>query len=84
MARTMHVSLSVRGALRNGAWRKHADGSLVGSCTHDDGRHMTEHEIFTHLCDALASGQEFLPYGECDNFDPKSGCHGHEEPNPPE
>lgn len=78
MARTIHLSLSVRGALRNGMWREHVDGSLVGCFTHDDGRQMTEGEVYDSLCDALANGQEKLPYGACDNFDPKRGCLGHD------
>lgn len=78
MARTIHLSLSVRGALRNGWWRTGVDGSLVGYCKHDDGRRMTADEVFNVLCDALANGQEELPLGACDNFDPKRGCLGHD------
>jgi hypothetical protein len=66
--------MSVRGAIRNGEWR----GSLVGSCR-ENGRILTADEILDRLCDALAAGEEMLPFQDCDNWDPKNGCMGHEQ-----
>jgi hypothetical protein len=69
--KTVHMCLSVRGALRN------APGSLRGFA-HDDGRKMSTAEAFESLCDELAKGHEVIPMGDaCEGFDYKSGCPGH-------
>ena len=66
--RRVHMSLSVRGALRNRSF---------DWFTKDDGSTCTKEEGFNYLCDKLAAGWEKLPIGDCDNFDPKTGCRGH-------
>ncbi len=72
--RTIHVGMSVRGAIRNGEWC----GSLVGYCRKPDGSLMTRDEIFDALCDHLTQGHEMIPFGEpCDGWDWKEGCPGH-------
>ena len=73
----IHICLDVKGFLKNAPKRQYR-----GMFLHDDGRQMTPEEAKDHLLDALAQGNEFLPFGKCDNFDPKSGCLGHpvEEP----
>ena len=68
-----HLCLPVRAALR---WNKN---QLDGILTTDDGRPMTIDEVFNTLCDELSKGHEVLPIGDCDNFDWKKGCMGHEE-----
>jgi hypothetical protein len=70
--RTIHVSLSVRSTL---GWR---DSQLQGLFRiSQGGACLDAREAREHLMDCLASGQEFLPMGPCDGFDPLSGCPGH-------
>lgn len=73
MSRRVHMSLSVRGVLTN--WTPKMLKNLL---RHDDGRTMTAAEAKAALLDELAKGHEMLPYGNCDNFDFKTGCQGHE------
>lgn len=68
---THHMCLSVRGALMN--WHR---GSHHGF-QHDDGSPMTNAEAKAALLEELARGHEVIPFGQCDDFDYKSGCRGH-------
>ena len=63
-----HLGIDVRGAIRNRdyEWFHREDGTPA-----------TPQEAFDYLCDKLAAGVERIPVGECDNFDPKTGCRGH-------
>ncbi len=70
----IHMALHVRGAIRQ------RDFSWF---TKDDGTPATPDEAFDYLCDKLAAGWEKIPIGECDDFDPKTGCRGHEVKPPP-
>lgn len=63
-----HMRLCVRGALRNKSFRV---------LLHDDGTEMNDDEAFHALCDVLKSGKEYVPIGECDNWDDEKGCLGH-------
>lgn len=74
--KNIHVSISIRDALTNMSKRE-----LESAFKHPDGRKMTSIEAREALYDALAQGNEFLRIGECDNFDPKSGCRGHSIPS---
>lgn len=78
MSKTIHLSLSVRGALgwplweqRNALrWMFRDDGTKFGSVA----------ELRNALMDELAAGHEVVPMAkECDNFDFKTGCKGHED-----
>lgn len=62
------MSQSIRGALWNQAF---------DHFTHEDGRPMTKREAFNELIERLRAGQERIPVGECDHFDPVLGCLGH-------
>lgn len=57
---TLHIGMSVRGAIRNGEWRR----SLVGSCTDPEtGRVLTADEILSALFDCLlAPGSQPVPF----------------------
>jgi hypothetical protein len=66
------MGLSVRGALTN--WE---DRRMRGMFKTDEGREMTPAEAKAELLDLLSKGHEQLPFGKCDNFDPKEGCLGH-------
>jgi hypothetical protein len=73
MTRTLHCSISVRGALlnwnREWRWVKAADGSS-----------LTKHQAKAAFLDHLARGIEHIPLGEpCEGFDYKTGCPGHEK-----
>lgn len=71
MAKTIHVCLSVRGALRQ---------KNFAGFQHDDGRQMTAREAENALFDELAKGHEVIPLttDPCEGFDYKTGCPGHE------
>jgi len=71
--RTVHVSLSVRGALLD--W---SDREFEGVFSHPDGRKMTPREAKSALMDELAKGHEVLPCAaDCEGFDYVKGCPGH-------
>lgn len=71
-SRVVHLSLSVRGALM---WK---DSQLRGLFRiFQGGACLDASEAREHLMDCLASGQEFIPLGPCEGFDPKTGCPGH-------
>jgi len=74
MISTVHMCLDVRGAL----WNRTFD-----YFRNDDGSPATREQGFHFLCDQLALGRKFIPYGHCDNFDYQTGCRGHEEAPPP-
>jgi len=73
-SRTVHLCLSVRGALMNWTARDYR------AIKHDDGRPMTAREGKAALLDELAKGHEVIPFGEpCEGFDYSGGgCPGHE------
>jgi hypothetical protein len=46
-----------------------------------DGTRYTVDELRDALMDELSKGHEKIPTGDCDNFDYKTGCRGHEKPD---
>lgn len=71
-----HLRISLRGALSrtNPQLKREWEGAI----TTDDGRVVqTGAEIRTFFLDQLSLGREYLPMGECDGFDYKTGCPGH-------
>lgn len=76
MSRTIHVCLSVRGALR---WDKRQMRQATKWITPTAGGRYTVEQLREALMDELAQGHEVIPYGaECEGFDYKTGCPGHE------
>ena len=69
--RTVHLGLSVRGALR---W---PNRDLARMLRHENGKLMSGRDAREALMQVLSEGTEMLPIGECDDFDPKTGCRGH-------
>lgn len=65
-----HMALSVRGALKNRSF----DGF-----TDDNGREMGRKEVEDLLWQHAQQGHEMFPMGDCDNWDWKTGCKGHQE-----
>lgn len=72
--KTVHMSLSVRGALR---WPKKRLGQMVRDT--ETGRYLSPDATREWLMDRLSEGHEVLPLGDCEGFDPKTGCPGHPE-----
>ena len=78
MSRIIHLSVSIRGTLlksdaalrRELEWWKRADGTPCASVM----------ELRRALMDQIAAGNDLLPTGPCEGFDPKKGCPGHVEP----
>ncbi len=72
--RILHMSMDVRGMLRN--W---TDVDLVSCFTDTDGNTLTPDRVRGVLQDELARGHEVIPYGEpCEGFDYSGGgCPGH-------
>lgn len=70
MKKTVHFNLDIRGGLANAE-------ALCGYITVDGKVLNTVPEVKDFLRDQLAMGRERLPFGDCDNFDYKTGCRGH-------
>lgn len=71
-ARTIHMRIDIRGAIMN--W----EDSEWRECVRDgDGKMLSPAEVKRGFLDELIKGNEYLPLGDCDNFDPKHGCLGH-------
>lgn len=67
----VHLSLSVRGALKRPLRE-------LNYFNDENGRQLTPSEAREELLQALSEGKEVLPVGDCDQFDFKTGCPGHE------
>lgn len=76
--RTIHMSFSVRGALKN---MSKADMKRMAPSISVNGVPLkTAEQVKDFLLNQLAQGHELLPMGDCDNFDWKTGCGGHDKP----
>ena len=76
MSKTIHMCVSVRGMLN---WPKREFNRAMKYTTKSDGTKFASVEEFKNsLYDELAKGHEVLPTGECEGFDYKTGCPGHE------
>jgi hypothetical protein len=74
--KTIHLRLDIKGALMN--WD---DRMFRGMFKTDDGTPMGGREAKARLIDLVAKGHNFLPYGDCEGFDPvANGCPGHVKP----
>lgn len=70
-----HFSLSVKGALIN--WKTRDFRKMF---KHENGTYYSPEEAKRALLDELSQGHEMIPMGDCDNFDYKTGCRGHRDP----
>ena len=69
------MGLCVRGALKN----KQTLRQLRNCITTEEGVKLaTVEQVREWLFDQLAMGREVLPFGQCDLWDWKEGCPGHE------
>lgn len=68
--------------------RHHLQGDVVGmlrnrsfsGLQHSDGREMSRDDARRELERLRDSGVKFIPVGDCDGFDPNSGCPSHRVP----
>jgi hypothetical protein len=76
MSQTFHLCISVRWMLH---WSNVEAKRNMRSITKSDGSHyLSVAEFRDALMDELARGHEVLPMGECEGFNYKTGCPGHE------
>lgn len=68
--KTVHMSLSVRGAIK---WPARMRKGLFL----EDGVRVSAARALEILFDHLAAGREVLPMHDCPTFDFKDGCPGH-------
>lgn len=68
--RRYHMRLDVLGAIKN-------PKAFLGCITVEGKTLTTISQIKSFFQEQLDMGREYLPYGDCDNFDYKSGCKGH-------
>lgn len=69
------MGLSVRGALR---YSKQEFARMFKGVFSNNGRVLTPDEAKNFLFDELSKGHEKIPIGDCNAWDFKSGCPGHE------
>ncbi len=82
-SKRVHMCQSVRGALAN--WNGRQWNEACDWITRDDGTKFANGEEIEHrFQQLLEQGFEVIPFAdsECDNFDPKHGCRGHDIPDP--
>lgn len=73
-----HIGISVRGALAQ------TDAQLkpwIGNIMCDGVACKSVGEVRSYLMEALSQGYEYIGPPECDNWDPKRGCLGHDKRN---
>jgi hypothetical protein len=76
MSKSFHMSQSIEGPLMN--WSKKDWRRATGYMTKDGGKKFTADELKAEFLRMHGEGILYIPLGECDNFDPKEGCKGHE------
>lgn len=80
MTTRFHMCQSVRGPLKN--WSAKQWDDACDWITKSDGTHFRcGEELEFWFQKLLDDGIEVIPYGDCDNFDPKHGCKGHPIPD---
>ena len=76
MSKLYHMCVDVRGLLRHSDREMRRDLKWIKK---DGGEPFASvHELRNELFNELAKGHEVIKMGECDNFDWKEGCQGHE------
>lgn len=79
MSTLRHIRISVRGALRrtDAQLKREWKGDIITDTGEVVKVVKTGAEIREFFLDQLSQGREYLPLGECDGFDYKTGCPGH-------
>jgi len=73
MTVTRHLSLNIKGCIRN-------NKDLSGLFNDEEGNLLSHNEALLYLNDCIAEGKRVLPMGKCDLFDYQTGCPGHPQP----
>lgn len=77
MSKIYHMGTCVRGMLR---WPKKKLKNAIKYASKNDGTKFNSvDELIDCLMDELSQGHEIIPICECDNWDWKHGCMGHEQ-----
>ena len=78
MSKTVHCCIDIRGMLK---WSDAETRRCLKSITRGDGTRFPSVESFREsLLDELEKGHRVLPMSpDCEGFDFKTGCPGHEE-----
>jgi hypothetical protein len=69
-----HFQLDVEGALLNWPLKR-----FKGMFLDSKGGVMSPDEAKRHLLRLFGKGVKYLPFGNCEGFDPVTGCPGHPE-----
>ena len=77
--KTVHMCVSIRGTLN---LPKRKFRQACDYLRQPGGVKYSPEGLREALYDALADGWEVLPMGGCSDFDPKTGCRGHEPATP--
>lgn len=81
MSHHIHLNVDVRGLLNQP--KRTLERNWKGAFTVGGRKLMKADEIRSALMDELSKGHERLPMGDCDNFDYKKGCRGHDTNDEP-
>ncbi len=76
--RITHLSMDIRSFLEQNEHQKLAFFGTIFK--NDDGEFMKPYEAIAEMHAALARGEKVMSFGNCDNFDPVTGCPGHYPP----
>lgn len=74
MSKSYCMGVDVKGVLTN--WKKKDLAKLF--IDEETGRYDSAEEARSQLMDMLSEGKLVVPMGECDNWDYRTGCKGHE------
>lgn len=72
----VHMVGSIEGMLKNYTPRQFAK-TFGDAFTDSDGRLIHPTEARKMLHERFAQGERLIPYGDCEGFDPVTGCPGH-------
>lgn len=75
MFKTIHIHLSVRGALH---WTDEDWKDYIDIFSDQHGNPVTIDQAKDFLMDELSQGHEKIPVTPCSDFDYKTGCRGHQ------
>lgn len=76
MLKKFHSSYNILGMLKSMERKKSTTKSIFQN---EKGQFISVGEARNFLYENLSKGRRVMPMGECDNFDYRKGCLGHEE-----
>lgn len=75
-SKTIHMSQSIEGALKNYTPRQF-EKQFANCITGPDGKLIHPREARKLFQQKFDAGERLIPMGDCDGFDPVTGCPGH-------